>query len=66
MVTTERIDFDGAVHHVFDRGNNKKAIFLDESDYAFLLKRLAKLKAELRFQLFAFCLMTNHFHFLIR
>ena len=30
----------GEIHHAFNRGNNKAPIFLDDSDYRFMLSRL--------------------------
>lgn len=60
-----RTDFSGAIHHVYARGNNKRDIFLDDSDRLFFLQRLAALKRETGFKLYALCLMTNHFHLLI-
>jgi putative transposase len=60
-----RIDFPGALHHVFDRGNGKQTIFLDAEDCRFFLDRLFDLKKETGFKLFSFALMINHFHLLI-
>jgi REP element-mobilizing transposase RayT len=60
-----RTDFSGAIHHVYARGNNKRDIFLNDSDRLFFLDRLEELKAEAGFKLYALCLMTNHFHLLI-
>jgi len=65
MATIHRLDYAGAIHHVYGRGNDRQAIFLSDEDRAFFLGRLAKLKREARFRLYAFCLMTNHYHLLI-
>jgi REP element-mobilizing transposase RayT len=69
-------------YHIFNRGNNKQPIFLDEQDYLVFLNRfklalgLAKVppKSRIRvkafplnsFAIICYCLMPNHFHFLIR
>jgi len=65
MATILRLDYPGALHHVYGRGNDKRDIFLDDYDREFFLRRLAGLKKELGFKLYAFCLMTNHYHLLI-
>lgn len=62
---TYRVDFAGALHHVFQRGNDKQAIFFDDDDQAFFLGYLNALKRDCGFKLYAFCLMTNHFHLLL-
>ena len=67
-------------YHIFNRGNNKQDIFLDDQDYLNFLKRLkftlglSDQKSGLRitplplnsFSIVAYCLMPNHFHFLIK
>jgi REP element-mobilizing transposase RayT len=57
-----RIDYPGALHHVFIRGNNKQPIFLDADDYGFFLGRLKQVRMESGMNLYAAGLMTNHFH----
>jgi putative transposase len=66
MATTKRVDFPGAIHHVYPRGNNKHTIFHDDGDRACFLALLNKLKSETGFLLYAYCLMTNHLHLLIQ
>ncbi len=78
----------GEYYHVYNRGNNKAAIFRDAEDYKLFLRRLsealypdrtlervngAHLQRNQRkplpantFSLVAYCLMPNHFHFLLR
>ena len=65
MATIFRSDFEGALHHVFGRGNNKQTLFFEDKDRRFFLGKLKTLKEELHFGLHAYCLMSNHFHFLI-
>lgn len=47
------------------RGNNRQKIFLDELDFRIFLNILAAVKERKPFKLFAYCLMTNHFHLLM-
>ena len=58
--------FDGGIYHVYSRGNNRKNLFLKEEDFECFLSVLKGLKCDYGFDLFHYCLMTNHFHFLIR
>ena len=41
-------------------------IFLEPEDFRFYLKRLRVCKEEYGFELYAVCLMTNHYHLIIR
>src|SRR6185295_2935439 len=52
------------IYHVYNRGNNRQNIFLKKRNYSyFLQKTAAELKSHL--DILAYCLMPNHFHFLI-
>jgi putative transposase len=57
---------DGLVYHVINRGNNRQNVFRTESDYRAFLKALTDLKERRPFDLYGYCLMSNHFHLLIR
>ncbi len=60
-----RIDVEGGLYHVITRGVDRQDIFHDEQDFAKFLALVAVQKANLPFYLYAYCLMTNHFHLLI-
>jgi putative transposase len=51
--------------HVLDRGNNRQVIFHEEADFIYFLNLLKRYKRELRFKLYHFCLMPNHFHMVL-
>ena len=53
------------VYHVILRGNNKQEIFLDEKDYKKFLKEIKNTKEKYGYELYAYCLMTNHVHLVI-
>jgi putative transposase len=57
---------DGLVYHAINRGNNRTDVFEDEDDRTAFLEALAKTKERYPFRLFGYCLMTNHFHLLLR
>jgi putative transposase len=57
---------DGLVYHAFNRGNNSADVFFDDSDRVAFLEALVKTKEHYPFRLIGYCLMTNHFHLLLR
>jgi putative transposase len=52
-------------YHVMIRGNERKAIFLDDEDRAYFVSMLAMKNLERRFAVYAYCLMDNHVHLII-
>ncbi len=54
------------IYHIMLRGINQQQIFEDEEDNLKFLKILADYKAVCGYQLYAYCLMGNHVHFLLR
>ena len=54
------------IYHVVLRGINKQVIFEDEEDFRKFLFILSDCKETCEFQLYAYCLMSNHIHLLIR
>ncbi len=66
MPRSARIDAPGALHHVICRGIDRQTIFSDEVDYNLFLERLSDLLKESQTRCFAWALMNNHFHLLLR
>lgn len=54
------------VYHVICRGNNRQEIFLDNRDYFRYLDLWRKYKAEMDFEVYAYVLMPNHVHWLLK
>ena len=54
------------VYHVICRGNNRQEIFLDNRDYFRYLDLWHKYKAEMDFEVYAYVLMPNHVHWLLK
>jgi len=50
--------------HIYNRGNNNRVLFREDGDYLRFLKYYKKY-APRALNTFAFCLMNNHFHFLV-
>jgi len=53
-------------YHIIARGNNRNIIFKEKEDFVFYLGLIAKYKKEHLFNLYHYCLMPNHIHFLIQ
>jgi putative transposase len=61
-----RIDIPGLLQHVIVRGIERCPIFLDDHDRESFLSRLRLLLAETGTDCFAWALLDNHFHLLLR
>jgi len=48
------------------RGNNRNVVFRSDEDYQYYLSLVTKYKLEHPFDLYHYCLMPNHTHFLIQ
>ena len=48
------------------RGNNRNVVFKSDEDFQYYLSLVAKYKIEHPFDLYHYCLMPNHTHFLIQ
>ena len=48
------------------RGINQQTIFEDDEDFKKMLRVLSDVKAISKYKLFAYCLMQNHFHLLMK
>lgn len=57
---------ESGIFHVMLRGINQQQIFEDAEDYDKFLQILKDCKAICEFQVFAYCLMGNHIHLLIK
>ena len=66
MARTARIKSKTNIYHVMLRGNNKQQIFLDEEDSSRFLEIVRKYKDICNFKIFAYCLMGNHVHILVK
>jgi len=55
----------GVVYHVFNRGNNSESIFKESQNYDFFLNLMKKYLLKVA-DIYAYCLLNNHFHLLVR
>lgn len=51
-------------YHVYNRGNNREAVFFEPANYLYFLRKLCHHVAP-HSELLAYCLMPNHFHLLL-
>ena len=65
MARTKRLFYNGGIFHVINRGNRHQSIFLNEEDYEIFLSLFSQYHEPYDFKVISYCLMTNHFHFLI-
>jgi len=66
MPRKSRIDASGALHHITARGIEQGIIFRDDADREDFIERLAGILVETQTRCFAWALMDNHFHLLLR
>ena len=64
MIRTISLEYE-AYYHIYNRGNNSEIIFREESNYLYFLKLLKKYILPVA-DVFAYCLLNNHFHLLVR
>jgi putative transposase len=60
-----RIEFEGAIYHVLNRGDRREPIFRDDRDRKRFLETLGEACGKTDWQVHALCLMENHFHLVV-
>ena len=55
----------GVYYHIFNRGTNRENVFIEERNYRYFLQLYLKYIEPVA-ETFAFCLLKNHFHLLVR
>src|SRR3989304_8631466 len=66
MATPARSFQDEYYYHIYNRGNRKQVIFINNKDYERFLDKIIEYKKKYAVHILAYCLMPNHFHFLIK
>lgn len=66
MARKPRIEFDGALYHVIQRGNNREFVFEHDNEKSYLLRKLVDCKKLLDFRLYGYVIMGNHYHLLLQ
>jgi putative transposase len=55
----------GCYYHIYNRGNNREPIFFSDENYRYFLKGYTEYITPVA-DTFAYCLLPNHFHFLVQ
>ena len=66
MPRPARIELENGCYHVMSRGNARQSIFLDDADRDRFLEQLQERLQTYEVLLYAYALMSNHFHLLVR
>jgi putative transposase len=61
-----RIEYEGALYHILSRGNEQKDIFYDDQDRLLFLKTIVEMSERFEIDVFAYVLMGNHYHLLLK
>ena len=56
----------GGYYHIYNRGAGRQAIFREHDNYVYLLALVKERLAHLQLTLIAYCLLPNHYHWLVR
>ncbi len=56
--------FPDEYYHIYNRGNNKQPIFFKNDNYLFFIQKIRDQLLPVA-DIIAYCLMPNHFHFII-
>ena len=57
------MSFRGGYYHIYSRGAGRGRIFFN---YEYLLRLVKRYRARYGVAVIAYCLMPNHYHFLLR
>ncbi|HYE83777.1 MAG TPA: transposase [Clostridia bacterium] len=66
MPRAARLKSKSKIYHIIMRGINRQTLFEDEQDYAKLIQTLQKYRDICGYKLYAYCLMGNHLHMLLK
>jgi len=56
----------GYPHHIIQRGNRRQNVFFTDGDYEYYLELLVEWCAHEGIEIWAYCLMTNHVHLIVK
>jgi REP element-mobilizing transposase RayT len=65
MARPLRIEYPGAFYHVMNRGSSRRDIFLEDKGRQSFLDLLADITRLWKVEIYAYCLMDNHYHLLL-
>ena len=65
MARTARSVVGGVCYHVINRGNRRATVFHTPADYDGFTALMARASERMPMRILAYCLMPNHFHFVL-
>lgn len=65
MARTARIFIENACNHILTRGNQKRAVFINEDDFEKYTALLHKYKLKYGCLIYGYCFMPNHIHLVL-
>lgn len=66
MPRTARQKSESGIYHIMIRGINRQVLFGDDEDRQIFIETLASYKEKSRYRVYAYCLMSNHVHILLK
>lgn len=65
MARPLRVEYEGAIYYVMSRGNRRGRIYANDVDRLAFLELLARACGKTGWQVYAYCLMGNHFYLVV-
>jgi REP element-mobilizing transposase RayT len=67
QITMEKYDIlePDCFYHIYNRGNNKENLFIDDENYIHFLKLIKTHLIDIA-DIYSYCLMKNHFHLVVK
>lgn len=66
FLARNKANFAGAISHITQHSCGSEPLFVEEGDYLYFLHLIKDRSKKFEMDIFAFCLMPNHIHFLLR
>lgn len=66
MPRAPRQKSESGIYHIMLKGINHQVIFEDDEDYTRFIETVKNYKAVSEYKIFAYCLMSNHIHILLK
>lgn len=66
MPYRKKVFYPGGYYHIYNRGANREPIFFSDENYIYCLRLIRKYNELFHVSVIAYCLMPNHFHFILR